>query len=162
MTHARHSEFTGLLLLVLSLAVAGTPDVAAAANKIYKWVDQNGDAQYTQMPPPAGVQVIEIRNAPPPADDPEAERARMQQETENLDERMQERKASATKAEVQAQNKEIRRKNCHNARKNLAELQQGGIKRYLTPDGEVLRLTEEDRQQRIAETRAHITEFCTD
>jgi len=162
MTHAKHSEFARILLLGITLVVAGTQSVAGTADKIYKWVDQNGDLQYTQMPPPTGVQVLEIRSAPPPADDPEAERTRLQQETEAMDERMKERQESAAKAEVQAKNKEIRRQNCIKASKNLTELQQGGIKRYQTPDGEVLRLTEEDRQKRIAETKAQIAEFCTD
>jgi len=162
MTHAKHPEFACILLLGITLMTAGTPCVADAADKIYKWVDQNGDTQYTQMPPPTGVQVLEIRNAPPPADDPEAERTRLQQETEALDERMKGRQESAVKAEIEAKNREIRRQNCIKASKNLTELQQGGIKRYLTPDGEVLRLTEEDRQKRIAEAKAQIAEFCTD
>ena len=48
------------------------------------------------------------------------------------------------------------------ARKNLTELNQGGIKRYRLPDGSVLRLTEEDRQKRIADTQAEIAENCKD
>jgi len=162
MTHAKHSEFARILLLGITLVVAGTQSVAGTADKIYKWVDQNGDLQYTQMPPPTGVQVLEIRSAPPPADDPEAERTRLQQETEAMDERMKERQESAAKAEVQAKNKEIRRQNCTRASKNLAELQQGGTKRYRMPNGEVMHLTEEDRQKRITETKAQIAEFCKD
>jgi hypothetical protein len=162
MTLTKHSQRASILILGISLLIAGTPGTAGTTNKIYKWVDQNGATQYTQMPPPAGMQIIEIRSAPPPADDPEAERAKVQQETEALDERMKERQEAATKAEVQAKNEEIRRQNCINASKNLTELQQGGIKRYRTADGSVLRLTEEDRQKRIAETQAQIEKFCKD
>jgi len=162
MTHAKQPEFACILLLGITLMIAATQGVAGTADKIYKWVDQNGDTQYTQMPPPTGVQVLEIRSAPPPADDPEAERTKLQQETEALDERMKERQESAAKAEIQEKNKEIRRQNCIRANKNLTELQQGGVKRYRTPDGEVIHLTEEDRQKRITETNAQIAEFCKD
>jgi hypothetical protein len=162
MRHVKHPEFAPILLLGISLVLAGTQSLAGSADKIYKWVDQNGEIQYTQLPPPADVEILEIRNAPPPADDPAAERARLQQEVEALDERMEERQEAAAKADLRAKNAEIRRQNCINARKNLGELQQGGVKRYRTADGEVLRLSEDDRQQRIAETNEQITENCKD
>jgi len=79
-----------------------------------------------------------------------------------MDERMNERQEAAAKAELRAKNREIRRKNCTIATKNLSELQQGGIKRYRTSDGEVLHLTEEDRQKRIADTKKEIAENCKD
>jgi len=162
MTHTKHPEIARLLLLGLSLIFAGTTSVAFSSDKIYKWADQNGAIQYTQFPPPPGVQVLEIRSAPPPADNAAAERARVEQETEALDERMGERQEAAAKAELSAKNKEIRRQNCIAASKNLTELQQGGIKRYRLPDGTVLRMTEEDRQKRIADTEAEIAENCKD
>jgi len=162
MTHAKHPEFVCKLLLALSLAIAATHSVAGSADKIYKWVDQNGETQYTQMPPPEGMQVIEIRNAPPPADDPAAEKARIEQETEALDERMKERQDAAAKDELRAKNREIRRQNCETAKHNLSALQKGGNTRYRTSDGEVLRLTEEDRQKRIADAEKEMAEFCKD
>lgn len=162
MTHAKYPEFAPILLLGISLLLAGTHSVAGSNDKIYKWADQNGEVQYTQLPPPAGVEVLEIMSAPPPADNPAAENAKLQQQVEAMDERMEERQAATAQAEMRAKNKEIRRQNCIKARKNLGELQQGGIKRYRLPDGSVLRLTEEDRQKRIAETQTEITENCKD
>ncbi len=162
MTHAKHPEIARKVLLGLSLMLACTTGVAGSTDKIYKWVDQNNEIQYTQFPPPPGAQVLETRSAPPPADDPAVERARIQQETDALNERMKERQEATAKAEQRARDREIRKQNCINANKNLAELQQGGIKRYRLPDGTVLRLSEEDRQKRIADTQAEITENCKD
>jgi hypothetical protein len=56
---------------------------------------------------------------------------------------------------------EINEKNCITAKNNLAKLHQGGIKRYLTPEGEVIRLTEEERQRRISETQEQIDKYCS-
>ena len=102
MTPAKQIGFTGILLL--GLATAATQSLAGNTDKIYKWVDQNGAIQYTQMPPPAGAQILDVKSAPPPADDPAAERARIQQESEALDERMEERREAAAEAESRARN----------------------------------------------------------
>ena len=51
-------------------------------------------------------------------------------------------------------------RNCTTSKNNLAKLQEGGRKRYLTPDGKVTHLTEEQRQQRINEAKDQIDEFC--
>jgi hypothetical protein len=51
-------------------------------------------------------------------------------------------------------------KNCITSKNNLAKLQEGGRKRYLTPDGKVTHLSEEERQQRINEAKDQIDEFC--
>ena len=98
MTHAKKPEFASILFLCISLMFAGKASLAGSTDKIYKWVDQNGAIQYTQFPPPSGIEVQEVRNAPPPADDPAAERARLEQDTEALDERMEARKEAAAKA----------------------------------------------------------------
>ena len=55
----------------------------------------------------------------------------------------------------------INEKNCIIAKNNLAKLQQGGIKRYLTPEGEVMRLTDEDRQRRITEAQKQVEQYCS-
>jgi hypothetical protein len=87
----------------------------------------------------------------------------LQQEVEALDERMQERQEADARAELLAKNEEIRKQNCITARNNLSKLSEGnGKTRYLTPDGEVVRLTGEDRQKQIAETEAQIAENCKD
>ena len=80
--------------------------------------------------------------------------------SDHLDQRQQESAKQSAEAEQQAHNQKIREKNCATARRNLAELQQGGVKRYRLPNGEVLRLNEEERQKRIAEANKQIEENC--
>ena len=72
-----------------------------------------------------------------------------------------------TRQEGEAREKSLRKeideayeKNCISSRNNLAKLQEGGRKRYLTPDGQVIHLSEEERQQRINEAKDQIDEFC--
>lgn len=128
---------------------------------IYKWTDDSGEVHYTQMRPPNGVAAQEIQGAPPPAESEETIRhnqQRLQQQLDAIEERRTEQEA------IEKQSREIAKideKNCITAQGNLAKLQQGGIKRYLTPEGEVIRLTEEDRQQRISEAQQQVDKYCT-
>ena len=64
------------------------------------------------------------------------------------------------KSALQKQIDDAFERNCTTAKNNLAKLQEGGNKRYLTPDGKVTHLTEEQRQQRINEAKDQIDKFC--
>ena len=146
-----------LSLLCILLAFAST--FQSGGNTIYKWTDDNGEIHYTQQPP-QNREFEKVRGAPPPAGNPEAERSELQQRVEAMEQQQQEKAEKATDAEQWSRIQQARRKNCATARKNLAELHQGGIKRYRLPDGEVVRLDEEDRQKRIAEANRQIEENC--
>lgn len=159
MPHTKLPQLARTLLPALCLAMLCTP---AGADRIYKWTDKDGTVQYTQMPPPEDVQAIEIQDPAPPPADPAGESAQVQEQVDAMEERMKAREEAAAKAEQKAENREIRRQNCATARHNLGELQQGGGRRYRAADGSVLRLTEEERQQRIAEANQQIEEFCQD
>ena len=65
-------------------------------------------------------------------------------------------------AQQQAEIARISKQNCITARNNLEQLSRSGQIRYRTGDGEVLRLSEEDRKQRIEEARGQVKEFCKD
>ena len=160
MTHFAKSGMLRMLLLVLGLLGATAPLQQLAAKDVYKWVNDAGEVQYTQMPPPQGTEVVEVKPPPAPADSPAAINSGLEEQVEAMDERMQDRETAAKKSALEAEIERVSKQNCETARKNLAELQQGGIKRYQTGDGKVIRLTEEDRQQRIAEANGQIQEFC--
>lgn len=148
------------LLLVASLCLSAALLQSPARGEMYKWTNAAGEVQYTQTPPPGGIKTEVIQGAPPPADDPDKITEKLQNEVEAMDEtRASQEKASKEKSlrqEIDA----AYEKNCISSRNNLATLQEGGRKRYLTPDGQVIRLSEEERQQRINEAKDQIDEFC--
>jgi hypothetical protein len=65
-------------------------------------------------------------------------------------------------AELQAEIARISKQNCVTARNNLEQLNRSGQIRYRTGEGEVLRLSEDDRKQRIEEAGNQVKEFCKD
>jgi len=145
--------------LLLTMLLLHPPVLGA----IYKWTDSSGEVHYTQTPPPEGIAAQEIEGAPPPAESQQTiheEQLRLQERLEAFDERRAEQENEEAIKKQAKETKEINEKNCFTAKNNLAKLQQGGIKRYLTPEGEVIRLTDEDRQRRITEANNQVEQYC--
>ena len=130
---------------------------------IYKWTDASGEVHYSQTPPPNGIATQKIQDAPPPAESQQnihEEQQQLQERIDAMDERQARQDEEAAINKQHKENREIDEKNCITAQNNLAKLQQGGIKRYLTPEGEVIRLTEEDRQRRITAANKQVKQYC--
>lgn len=160
MKHLPKSGLARVCLFALGLLALTAPLQQLAAKDVYKWVNDAGEVQYTQLPPPNGIEATRVQSGPPPADNPAAINADLEAQVEAMDERIEDRATAARKSELEAEIERVTRNNCETAKKNLALLQQGGVKRYRTGEGEIIRLTEEDRQQRIDEANSQIQEFC--
>ncbi|AYF90103.1 DUF4124 domain-containing protein [Pseudomonas sp. JS3066] len=144
----------GSLLLAVS--------TSATAGQVYKWVDAQGITHFGAQPP-EGQQATSVNtsvpkprpalprfdseNAQPQAPLPESAPVGDQKA---IDEKV--------KAEVATQEAE-RRKYCDTIRTNLAQLQNNPRLRAEV-NGEVQRLTEEERQSRIKEAEKAIGENC--
>ena len=144
----RRLILTGSLLLALS--------TTAMAGQVYKWVDAQGNTHFGSQPP-EGQQATSINTnvATPKTPAPAAKPAAAVAETD-------EQKAidSKVKADVAKQEAE-RKKYCETVRTNLSQLQNNPrIRVQEEGKDEVRRLTEEERQERISETKKAIAENC--
>lgn len=148
------------LLLVASLCISAALLQSPARGEMYKWTNAAGEVQYTQVPPSGGIKTEKIQGAPPPADDPDKINEKLQNEVDAMDETLTRQEGEAKEKNLRKEIDEAYEKNCISSRNNLAKLQEGGRKRYLTPDGEVIHLSEEERQQRINEAKDQIDKFC--
>jgi len=148
------------LLLVASLCIAAALLQSPARGEMYKWTDPAGQIHYSQTPPPAGIKTDIIQGAPPPADDPDKIIEDLTNQVDAMDETVAKQEGEAKEKSLRKEIDEAYEKNCIASRNNLASLQEGGRKRYLTPDGQVIHLSEEERQQRINEAKDQIDEFC--
>jgi flagellar biosynthesis GTPase FlhF len=157
------SLMSGRLLQTSSLIVITLLLQSPVFADIYKWIDDSGEVHYTQTPPPGGIATENIQGAPPPAESAQindAEQQKLQQQLDAYEERRAEQQKQQSTENQRREVAEIDKENCSAAQANLANLQQGGVKRYLTPAGEVIRLTEEDRQQRISEAQEQVEKYC--
>jgi len=148
------------LLLAASLCISAALLQSPARGEMYKWTNAAGEVQYTQVPPPGEIKTEVIQGAPPPADDPDKINEKLQNEVDAMDETLSRQEEALKEKNLRKEKDETYEKNCISARNNLAALQEGGRKRYLTADGQVIHLSEEERQQRINEAKDQIDEFC--
>ena len=142
------------LLLAMLLATS-----APLASDIYKWVDSDGRVHYTQMPP-TNRPAERMKGAAPPANNPEAVRGDLQRQVEAFDERRAQRDEAFAEEKHKEEVASIRKQNCETARKNLANLRRGGNNAYMTPEGEVVRLTDDERAKRIEDAKQGIKDNC--
>lgn len=133
----------------LVLALCG--NVMAA--QVYKWVDAQGVTHFGAQPP-QGQQVETVNTVTAPAKSTTMPAPVVEDETE-VDQQSIDRKVKRQVAEQETE----RKRYCETMRTNLAQLQNNPRVR-VEEKGETRRITEEERQARIAETRDKIAENC--
>lgn len=140
---------TSLLLVISTTAMAG---------QIYKWVDAQGITHFGAQPP-YGQQATPVNTAAPPSLGSEPVVADEEEvAVESADDPEQAEVDRKVKQELAAQEAK-RKKYCEDVRTTLAQLQNNPRIR-MEVDGEVKRLSEKERQQRISEALKGIEEHC--
>ncbi|MVW76613.1 DUF4124 domain-containing protein [Pseudomonas xionganensis] len=141
---------TSLLLAMSTTAMAG---------QIYKWVDAQGVTHFGAQPP-QGQQATLINTSTPSPRPSLAEETDEQAapDLETGDDPEQAAIDEKTRQEVAAQAAE-RKQYCETVRTNLSQLQNNPRVRTEV-DGEIRKLSEDERQQRIAELQKSIAENC--
>ncbi|MDY6992277.1 MAG: DUF4124 domain-containing protein [Pseudomonadota bacterium] len=128
-----------LLLSVLSVNIHA---------EIYKWVDEEGFTQYSQTPPPEGIEATVVES--------------ISVQTVDTPETAATPSAEETTDETSEQSKDALKASCQEAQKQLQLLQNGD--ELMIPDqenpGEYKPLSAEIRQQKINKTQAYIDNYC--
>lgn len=141
----RRMILTGSLLLALS--------ATAMAGQVYKWVDEKGNTHFGAQPPEGHEATTINTNVPQPKAAPVKSVAAPTEE--DAAQEAANKKVKKDVAKSEAERKEF----CEQTRTNLAQLKNNP--RLRTQEGnEVRRITEEERQAKIAETEKNITDIC--
>jgi len=146
-------------VLIATLALLTTP--AMAEEEIYRWVDKDGVVHFENRPEGhEETELVNIKKAPghdsqsnpdpasPYTADPQPSHAQKQR-----DERAQSRKEAAEKQ------KEMDVL-CKNNRERVAKLEPVVRVMYEQDDGSVIRMDDNDRLEKLAESKAFIAENC--
>ncbi|MBU1283320.1 MAG: DUF4124 domain-containing protein [Gammaproteobacteria bacterium] len=145
----RRMMITSSLLLAMS--------ATAMASQVYKWVDAQGVTHFSAQPP-QGQDADSINTATPPPKPAVTEEKKAAPTFESIADPEQAAIDEKVKQDVAAKEVE-RKKYCEDVRTNLAQLQNNPRLR-MEVDGELRRLSEEERQSRISETQKSIAENC--
>ncbi len=144
------------VLGVVGLLVLAWSNQALA--EMYKWVDESGQVQYSQAPPP-GVKADRVN--PPPKVDTEQAVDELKAKQKGFDDR---KKAEAKEAETEAkktQKSADKQKNCEIAKQNIEGMEAAPQKSFKTDAaGNRVRLTDEERQKQIADMQKIIDKNC--
>ena len=131
----------GLLISLSPLCMAG---------QIYKWVDAQGVTHFDAQPPQGQEATLMVTPAPPTGKPSASSRSNVIGDQRAID-----NKVKKQVAEQQAQLKVF----CEQARTNLAQLQNNPRLRE-DVEGEMRRLTDQQRQERITEAQKQIAKNC--
>lgn len=125
---------------------------------IYKWVDENGQVQYTQTPPPGNIEAREMQPPPPPAD-ADGAIERQQQLEESLDAARSGREEAARTAAEEAELRQQKQQRCDAAR---LRLERNNLPRISVTeaDGSERRISEEERLENIRVSEQQVKEYC--
>lgn len=149
MNHHRLGQFLGLALVLMMASQPG------AAVKLYKWVDDQGNVTYSQLPPPEqGAESLELKGIEGVTNSQAQERLGGLRERAETVRKDREYKSNYTS---ENRNREERIKaNCENARQNVRVLETGS--RIKADDGSFL--DDAQRVQRLQDAQQQVEEFC--
>lgn len=147
-----HSRYRAVLLLL------GIISTGPAIAKMYKWVDADGNTQYTQLPPPGDIKAETIKE-PPKIDTESAvkELEAKQKKLEEINKTRDEKKKAELKEQEHAA---LIKENCKQAKSKLENNQNTGRIRAVDEEGNVVRAPEEERQRRIKEAQEAVNKWC--
>jgi hypothetical protein len=132
---------------------------AVVMAQTYKWVDQNGVVNYSHtMPPSLQAETVDIQTTS--SESTSESNDRLKNLTQHLEDNREDRQLAKEAEHKARQAAESRQRNCAAARSNLQKLLNLGNRMIKTADGNYLRLSENERQQRIQTTRAQIEANC--
>ncbi len=131
---------------------------AAYAGPVYKW-NEDGRVIYSQTPPASGVK-FEIVFEENIGKSTSVAKADPSDSDSTFEERREQRKQTEADKKVQEESNRIKAENCAIATKNMESLTSRG--QVTVKDGDIYRkLTEEERQAKIQETKEQVSEFCS-
>ncbi|HEY5644311.1 MAG TPA: DUF4124 domain-containing protein, partial [Pseudomonadales bacterium] len=137
----------------------------AAAEEIYRWVDENGVVNYSQLKP-RGVDAQAIATAGGGAEPAESRPAPAQPAAASSGQPLspeQEKMLEGLRAAEQSRQQElakIRAENCQQSRDVLARLTVRDRIRVRGEDGQYRIMPEDERQERISEAQRNVAQFC--
>jgi len=151
-------------LTILSVLLAP----AALAGKVYKWVDRDGNVQYSAQKPSDNAQELNIHTKPASDDAVDEEDSDSKEakkgEKASKDEDPEKVKVSDKKQadEIEKKNAEIRKKNCSISQKRLATIKAGGRLFEVNGKGEHEYWDEATTASKLAEAQANVDQWCSE
>ena len=146
------ARFTLLFLMLLPCLTS--------ADQLYKWVDENGQTQYSQFPPEQEQQAqtlnIEHRKS-----NNQVSKDKLVKMRQKLLESSVDRNTVSAEEKEEAEQAEVMARNCNNAQQNLRNLQNSGRTYKTLENGEREWYDEKGREGLIKKAKANVKKYCS-
>ena len=142
----------------LGLVICLLTCCASAHAALHKWVDTNGEVQYSDGVPPSEVKASTVR-PPPVARDAVPQKSTVEREVD-WRKSQKSREDAAEKAAQTEEEAQGRKSNCEAASGNLAAMQSGQRMTTYNAKGETVLMDDGVRQQRMEEARKQVATYC--
>ena len=145
----------------IALCAAVLPLLTAvdALAAMYKWVDADGNVQYSQHRPIGDEDVTTIK--PPSKVDTGAAQKDLDGKKKKLGDLQEGRDKAAEDAKKEAGKTALYKSNCETSRAKFNNVQNARRIRAVDEEGNITRATEEERQRRIKAAQANIAKWCS-
>lgn len=131
--------------------------LAHAGGGIYKWVDDQGNVNYRDLPPPQGNLYQTLQKPSAPSRDPETVMQELRDKVEVLDKA----NTAARQPEGAANTEAQRAQNCEQAQKNIEILETSSAPIRIDADGQRITLDAQQRQEELEKNLKYIEDLCS-
>lgn len=146
----------------LFIAIAILLATATVAAQVYKWVDKDGQVQYTDTPPPPGATKAEAKKVDTGSAAPASTAPTLETRAKNFDKRRASDAEKAKKAAEAQKKADIDAENCKIANMRIREIENGRPLKQSNDQGEATYMTDETRQAELTKARALAATSCKD
>lgn len=137
--------------------VLGLTSTHAMAEKLYKWVDENGVTQFSQQPP-AGNQYERMNVTPPPKIGSEA--APVTPPITDSPADAEGESEAAANQQTEREQQALRDAQCAKLREDLQTMETNPRLARTNAEGEMERIGEDERQSMMATAREELATYC--
>ena len=146
-------------IVMLLLPVYGA--LAYAGGAVYKWVDEKGNIQYRDTPPPAGANYQIIQRPPAAGQETETVISGQRKKVDEADKARRAPPQPQPDTAASAETMEARRAaSCEQAKANLDILAKSPHPIRTEADGKQVILDEQQRQEEIEKNQKFVQEYC--
>ena len=146
----------------LFIALAILLATATVAAQVYKWVDKDGQVQYSDTPPPPGATKAEAKKVDTGSAAQASTAPTLETRAKNFDKRRAS-DAEKDKKAAEAQKKaDVDAENCKIANMRIREIENGRPIKQINDQGEATYMSDETRQTEVTKARALAATSCKD
>ena len=141
----------------LALACVLLIPTLAAADQVYKWVDDQGHVHYSSTPPPSTKAQQMTVNVPPPDPQSLQNSQQLQQSQADKDKAAQ---AAAAKNKPDPAAATQKKQHCDDLNSRLVALQMGGRAATVDAQGNRSYISDDDRAKQVQQLQGQIAKDC--